>query len=64
MDEDQALEKLFDFSFVGFYRAGERGFGDSEYAFKYREPRAQFDQTSVRYRTHPSLIETLGLKSV
>ena len=33
------LEKLYDFSFIGFYRAGGRGFGGSEYMFKYREPR-------------------------
>lgn len=60
----EALEKLFDFSFVGFYRAGGRGFGGSEYAFKYREPRIRFDQTSSRYRIHPGLIEVMGLKRV
>jgi hypothetical protein len=56
------LEKLFDYSFIGFYRAGGRGFGGSEYTFKYREPRARFDHTSNRYRIHPGLIEVLGLK--
>jgi len=60
----EALEKLFDFSFIGFYRAGGRGFGGSEYAFKYREPRIRFDQTSSRYRIHPGLIEVMGLKRV
>ena len=60
----EALERLFDFCFIGFYRAGGRGFGGSEYAFKYREPRIRFDQTSSRYRIHPGLIEVMGLKRV
>lgn len=56
------LEKLYEFSFIGFYRAGGRGFGGSEYMFKYREPRTRFDPTSTRYRIHPGLIEVMGLK--
>jgi hypothetical protein len=35
----EVLERLYEFSFIGFYRAGGRGFGGSEYMFKYREPR-------------------------
>lgn len=58
----EVLEKLYDFSFVGFYRAGGRGFGGSEYMFKYREPRTRFDPTSSRFRIHPGLIEVMGLK--
>ncbi len=58
------LEKLYDFSFIGFYRAGGRGFGGSEYMFKYRELRTRFDPTSTRYRIHPGLIEVMGLKRV
>lgn len=56
------LEKLYDFSFIGFYRAGGRGFGGSEYMFKYREPRTRFDPTATRFRIHPGLIEVMGLK--
>ena len=56
------LEKLYEFSLIGFYRAGGRGFGGSEYTFRYREPRIRFDPTSARFRIHPGLIETLGLK--
>jgi hypothetical protein len=52
----------FEFSFIGFYRAGGRGFGGSEYMFKYREPRTRFDPTSTRFRIHPGLIEVMGLK--
>ena len=58
----EILENLYDFSLVGFYRAGGKGFGGSEYAFKYRDPKTRFDRTAVRFRTHPGLIETLGLK--
>lgn len=59
-----ALEKLYELSFIGFYRAGGRGFGGSEYMFKYREPRTRFDHASSRYRIHPGLIEVMGLKRV
>lgn len=58
----EVLEKLYEFSFIGFYRAGGRGFGGSEYMFKYREPRTSFDPTSTRFRIHPGLIEVMGLK--
>jgi len=57
-----AVEILYDFSIIGFYRAGGRGFGGSEYIFKYREARVRFDPTADRFRIHPGLIETLGLK--
>jgi hypothetical protein len=56
------IETLYNFSIVGFYRAGGRGFGGSEYIFKYREDRVRFDPTSDRFRIHPGLIEVLGLK--
>ena len=56
------LGDLFEFSISGFYKAGGRGFGGSEYVFRYREPRAAFDSTATRFRIHPGFIETLGLK--
>lgn len=59
-----ALERLYDFSFVGFYRAGGRGFGGSEYMFRYREGRTTFDPTATRFRIHPGLIEVMGLKRI
>jgi len=62
LTSSEALEMLYDFSVIGFYRAGGRGFGGSEYMFKYREPRIRFDHTSMRYRIHPGLIEVMGLK--
>jgi hypothetical protein len=59
-----ALEKLYELSLLGYYRAGGRGFGGSEYLFKYRERRTRFDPTSTRFRIHPGLIEVMGLKRV
>jgi hypothetical protein len=59
-----ALERLYELSFIGFYRAGGRGFGGSEYMFKYRESRTRFDHAATRFRIHPGLIEVLGLKRV
>ena len=56
------LKDLFDYSVVGFYRAGGGGYGGAEYIFKYNEPRAQFDQSSTKYRLHLGLVDVLGLK--
>ena len=60
----EALYELYAFSVIGFYRPGGRGFGGSEYVFKYKEPQTRFDSSSARFRVHPGLIEVLGLKRV
>lgn len=60
----EALEELYDFSFIGYYKAGGSGYGGSEYVFKYRDSRASFSHASNRFRIHPGLIEVLGLKKV
>ena len=57
-----ALKQLFEFSLLGFYRPGGRGYGGSEYVFKYKEPNTSFEPKSTRFRVHPGLIEVLGLK--
>lgn len=56
------LSSLYDFSIIGFYRPGGKGYGGSEYVFRYKEPRTRFDQTASRFRAHPGLIDHLGLK--
>lgn len=56
------LEELFEFSLIGSYRAGGKGYGGSEYLFRYREPRAAFDTAATRFRIHPGFIDVLGLK--
>jgi hypothetical protein len=57
-----ALQQLYDFSLLGFYRPGGRGYGGSEYVFKYKEPKTRFDASAARFRVHPGLIDVLGLK--
>jgi len=56
------LEKLYNHSIVGFYKAGGRGYGGSEYVFRYKETRTKFDSTAIRFRVHHGLVEVLGLK--
>lgn len=58
----EALEQLYDFSLLGFYRPGGKGYGGSEYVFKYKEPKTRFEPSSTRFRVHPGLIDVLGLK--
>ena len=59
---DTALRQLYEFSVIGFYRPGGRGYGGSEYVFRYKEPRTKYDPAAVRFRVHPGLIDVLGLK--
>jgi hypothetical protein len=56
------LESLFAFSLVGFYSAGGRGYGGSEWVFRHKDPNQAFDTTATRFRIHPGYIEVLGLK--
>lgn len=58
----EALEELYEFSLLGFYRPGGKGYGGSEYVFKYKEPKTKFESSSTRFRVHPGLIDVLGLK--
>lgn len=58
----QILKELFEFSVIGFYRAGGGGYGGSEYIYKYKDLRAQFDETAQKFRLHPGLMDVLGLK--
>jgi len=61
-NESSLLRILFEFSIIGYYRAGGSGFGGSEYIFKYKDLNSRFDENAVTYRIHPGLIETLSLK--
>jgi hypothetical protein len=56
------LKELFEFSIIGFYRAGGKGYGGSEYVYKYKESKAQFDESAQKLRLHPGLMDVLGLK--
>lgn len=57
-----SLKSLFEFSIIGYYKAGGSGYGGSEYIFKYKNPRSQFEEGARNYRIHPGLIDFLGLK--
>ena len=61
---ERILEELFEFSVIGFYRVGGKGYGGSEYVFRYKEPRMAFDIGAPRFRIHPGFIDALGLKRV
>ena len=38
------LKELFSFSVIGYYKAGGRGYGGSEYVYSYKDSRLQFDE--------------------
>lgn len=57
-----SLKSLFEFSILGYYKAGGSGYGGSEYIFKYKNPKSQFEEGARNYRVHPGLIDFLGLK--
>ncbi len=61
-DAVETMKSLFEFSIIGYYKAGGSGFGGSEYIFRYRDLKARFDENAKTFRVHPGLIETLGLK--
>ncbi len=56
------LRDLFNFSIIGFYRAGGKGYGGSEYVYRYKDQRAQFDENAQQFRLHPGLTDVLGLR--
>jgi len=56
------LKDLFYFSVVGFYKAGGKGYGGSEYIYKYKDARSEFDESAQKFRLHPGLMDVLGLK--
>jgi hypothetical protein len=59
---DDVLEQLYEFSIVGFYRAGGSGYGGAEYVYKYLDSRAEFNRSAERFRVHWGLVEALQLK--
>lgn len=61
-DPEEILERLFEFSIVGFYRAGGSGYGGSEYVYKYIDQRAEFNRSAEKFRVHWGLVDSLGLK--
>ncbi len=60
-DPITALAKLFEFSIVGYLKAGGGG-GGSTYVWRYLDPRARFDRNAPSFRVHSGFKEVLGLK--
>jgi len=56
------LKVLFEFSLVGYYAPGGGGFGGSEYIWRYKDVRSQFNEAALNYRIHAGLKEVLGLR--
>ncbi|WP_433617329.1 P-loop ATPase, Sll1717 family [Paenibacillus cellulositrophicus] len=56
------LKDLFDFSIIGYYKRGGKGFGGSEYVFKFKDPQQEFDESSDTFQVHLGLIDALSLK--
>lgn len=60
-DPITALRELFDFSVVGYLALGGGG-GGSQYVWKYKDARSQFNEGAAQLRVHPGFKEVLGLK--
>jgi hypothetical protein len=59
---DTVLENLYEFSIIGYYRAGGSGYGGAEYVYQYLDPRAEFNRSVERFRVHWGLVDSFGLK--
>lgn len=59
---EDVLERLFDFSIIGYYRAGGSGYGGSEYVYKYIDQRAEFNRSAEKFRVHWGLVDSLELR--
>jgi hypothetical protein len=58
---NETLERLFEFSIIGFYKPGGGGFGGSEYSFQYTAECQPFNPKANRFKVHPGFKEYLEL---
>jgi hypothetical protein len=56
------LSQLFEFSIVGYYAPGGKGYGGAQYVFRYKSPKAVFNLNASSYQIHLGLLEALNLK--
>ncbi len=59
-NSDSILEKLYEFSVIGFYKAGG-GFGGSEYRFQYKSDYQAFNPQATMFQVHAGFKEYLEL---
>jgi len=55
------LERLFEFSIIGFYKPGGGGFGGSEYCFQYSSELQPFNSRANKFKVHFGFKEYLEL---
>ena len=55
------LERLYEFSIIGFYKPGGGGYGGSEYRFRYTSDYQSFNQNASKYKVHLGYKEYLEL---
>lgn len=60
VDADEALELLYDFSILGYYKG--LGKGGSKWVFQYADPDAGWDNATTRLKVHPGLKEIARLR--
>jgi hypothetical protein len=60
VDTDEALEKLYDFSVIGYERRS--GYGGTSWAFEYADPEAGWDSAATRFKVHLGLKEYAKLR--
>lgn len=58
---NEALERLFEFSILGFYKPGGGGFGGSEYLFRYAAEYQPFNPRASKFKVHSGFKEYLEL---
>ena len=59
--EDAILERLYEFSIIGFYKPGGGGYGGSEYRFQYKSDFQAFNPQARNFRVHSGFKEYLEL---
>jgi len=55
------LERLYEFSVIGFYKPGGGGYGGATYCYRYTDPNIKFNPKATNYKVHPGFKEYLEL---
>lgn len=58
---DTILERLYEFSIIGFYKPGGGGHGGSEYRFQYKSDYQAFNPQATKFKVHSGFKEYLEL---
>lgn len=58
---DIVMERLYEFSIIGFYKPGGGGYGGSEYRFQYTSDHQKFNPNASKFKVHLGFKEYLEL---